>query len=231
MTSIVSVSPGIPLEALVGEVRVPVPMGRVLLGGSLALPAATLLSGVLAASGGRVLFVDGANAFDPYVVASYARRIGLHPKEILDRENFLLSRAFTCHQLTVLLEERVQEHLERNPALLVVSGPLTTFMDEGVPWREVKALFKRLQRTLLGVGRTPLLIAQPSVPGAKERQALFRELPSLVETVALAERDEWGPRVRILKPLTRTLRPGEGGALLLLAHWEESRDGTDGRSL
>lgn len=231
MTLAVSVSPGIPLEALVGEVRAKIPRGRVLLGGGLALPAATLLSGVLAASGGRVLFVDGANAFDPYVVAYYARRIGLHPKDVLDREGFLLSRAFTCHQLTVLLEERVKEYLERDPALLVVSGPLTTFMDEGVPWREVRALFRRLERALLGVERTPLLIAQPSLPGAKERQALFRELPSWVETVALAEKDEWGPRVRVLKPLTRILRPGEGGALPLLTHWEESRDGTDGRSL
>ena len=226
MIPTVQVSPGVPLEALVGEVRIQIPRGRVLLGGSLALPAATLLSGVLAASGGRVLFVDGANAFDPYIVARYARRIGLHPEDILNREGFLLSRAFTCHQLTVLLEERVQGLLEKDPALVVVSGPLNTFMDEGIPWQEVKALFKRLQTALLRIS-APLLIAQPSVAGARERRTLFRELPSLVETVALAEKDKWGPRVKILKPLTQTLRPTEGGTLPLLAHWEETR--WDGR--
>ncbi|MFQ5912185.1 MAG: hypothetical protein ACE5JS_03280 [Nitrospinota bacterium] len=199
------------------------PRDRMLLGGNLSLAAAALLSGVLASQGGRVLFVDGANAFDPYIVARYVRRIGLHPRDILDREDFLLARAFTCHQLTILLEERVHERLEKDPAFLVVSGPLHTFMDESVPWREVRALFRRLHRALgkLSEG-APVLLAQPPVHGSRQRRILFRELTSLVETVALVEEDEWGPRVRVIKPVTKILRPRDGGNFGLLANREES---------
>ncbi len=213
---------GISLEALVGDVGFPMPGGRMLLGGSLALAAGTLLSGVLASQESRVLFVDGANSFDPYIVARYARRVGLHPKTILDRDDFLLSRAFTCHQLTILLEERVRERLRESPALLVVSGPLNTFMDESIPWREARALFRRLRGALLKIGEEfPLLLAQPPVHGARERRTLFRELASLAETVASVEEDERGPKIRVIKPVAKVLRPGEGGNLALLASREE----------
>jgi hypothetical protein len=196
---------------------------RVLIGGHLAVAAATLFSGLLVSQENQVLYVDGANAFDPYIVARYARRIGLHPKDILDREDFLLSRVFTCHQLTILLEERVLERVVGGNTLLIVSGPFNTFMDESVPWREVKALFRRLQKALVRIGQqAPFLLAQPPVHGSKERRLLLRELASLVETVAWVEEDEQGPRVRVMKPVRNVLRPGKEGELALLRNREET---------
>lgn len=216
-------SPTVSLEALLGGRFLARPEGRILLGGGLALAAGTLFSGILAAQGSRVLFVDGANAFDPYIVARYARRIGLHPKDLLDRQGFLLSRVFTCHQLTVLLEERVWEHLERGPACLILSGLLNTFMDESVPLREVRALFQRLLRALQRIGReTSLLLAQPPIHGSRERQPFLRELACLAETVASVEEDERGLRVRLIRPVAKVLRPGAGESLHLLARREDS---------
>jgi len=203
-----------PLEALVRELWSHRPK-PVLLGGGLAIPAATALSAVLVFQHRKVIFVDGANRFNPYNVARYARRIGCHPKDILDAKNFLLARAFTCHQLIVLLEERVRKHLDDGPAILVVSGPLNTFMDESVPWKEIRALFRRLKKSLFQISETSsLLLAQHSVDGSRERHRLMRGLSSAAETMAIIEASDRGPQVKIVKPERKVIRAGEELALI-----------------
>ena len=215
MSSTVLMAPGRnPLEALVRELWSHRPK-PVLLGGGLSIPAATALSAVLVSQHRKVIFVDGATRFNPYNVARCARRIGCHPKEILDAKHFLFARAFTCHQLTVLLEEKVRKHLDDGPAILVASGPLNTFMDESVPWREVRALFRRLKKSLFQISETSsLLLAQHSVGGPRERHGLMRGLSSAAETMAIVEASDGGPQVKIVKPERKVIRAGEALALI-----------------
>ena len=84
----------------------PSPQGLVVLTG----PDACLTVGLLLALQGAIatrplLVIDGANAFDPYLISDLARRLGLAPQTLL--RQIRISRVFTCYQLEALLEERL----------------------------------------------------------------------------------------------------------------------------
>ncbi len=143
---------------------------RVLLltGGTLVLDLGTALAARAAIGGQRVLYLDGANAFDPYIPSRMAREAGLDPRPVLDR--LFVSRAFTCHQFETLLADRLEAAIRRyRPGLLVISGWGHLFHDENVPLREAM----RLLESTVGAARrlaergTPLLATHadgPEVP-------------------------------------------------------------------
>src|SRR5207245_1167633 len=65
-----------------------------------------LLAGLRAVRPGQpLLIVDGANAFDPFLVTGLARKSRLPPGAVLDE--IRISRLFTCHQLQALLRGRL----------------------------------------------------------------------------------------------------------------------------
>lgn len=217
-----SFSYDVPLEALLGQIEDFESRGCTLVKGGLSLVTGTLLSGILVSRGNRVLFVDAANAFDPYTVARYARRIGSHPQNLLNQRGFLLSRTFTCHQLTVLLEERIQQHLNDIPAIVVISGPLNRFMDENFPWRECKTLFGRFYNAIKKISQeVPLLIVQPIVAvGSWRRRSLFRELIILAETFMSVEADGEGVKIQMMKPVRKVIRNRDSRYLVPPASWK-----------
>ena len=91
-----------------------------------------------------VLYLDGANAFDPFVISRLARANRSRPRDVLTAIH--VSRAFTCHQMVRLVTEGLAPALQAHRARAVIlSGPLETFYDEAVPDHEVV----RLARTLL----------------------------------------------------------------------------------
>ncbi len=206
----------VPLGFLTGSP--PLECRHALLSGGLALPAGTLLAGAMAEAGCPIVVVDGANSFDPYIIARYARRFGKHPREVLRRKNFLLTRTFTCHQLTVVLEERLAPLLDSEPAVLLLAGPLATFMDESVPFRETGALFRRTMRAIARLReRATLLVTQPPLLGAKNRKSFFPALTEIADTLALVERSEESGRVQFLRPDQKMVFPEPGAGLRLIA--------------
>ena len=76
-----------------------------LAGPSFVLNLGTTLAGRVTLSGRTVLYVDGANAFDPYILSALARDAGQPPRAVMQRLH--LTRAFTCHQLETLIVERL----------------------------------------------------------------------------------------------------------------------------
>src|SRR6266852_7254864 len=60
--------------------------------------------------GKRVLYFDGANQISPHLIARFAMERGLEPSVF--NELILVSRAFTCFQLTGLIE-RAPAYLRR----------------------------------------------------------------------------------------------------------------------
>jgi hypothetical protein len=104
---------------------------------------ASYLAGWMAGRGLDPIVLDGANGFDPYMVSSFARRALIPPERLLKR--IRIARAFTCYQMTTLVEEKLQ-HL-RKPWIILL-GPVTTFLDEDVPEREVGPLFERVLRKM-----------------------------------------------------------------------------------
>ncbi|HET6781227.1 MAG TPA: hypothetical protein VFH67_03930, partial [bacterium] len=83
------------------------------------------------AKGQPLLIVDGANAFDPFLVADLARKFGMAPRAILDE--IRISRVFTCHQLEALVHERLQVAVQQFRSKAVYfSGLLDPLLDEEV---------------------------------------------------------------------------------------------------
>ena len=110
--------------------------------------------------GSPVVFVDGCNRFDPYLISENARLHGLDPDEAL--KNVWISRAFTNYQLTALVTEKIPEALSRvKPKLVVVSDAAALYCDSDIGLFEAKRTFNRVVRFLwtLTKERNILLVA------------------------------------------------------------------------
>src|SRR5216684_4502537 len=102
----------------------------------------------------RVLYFDGANQISPHLISRFATERGLEPSVF--NELILVSRAFTCFQLTGLIE-RAPEYLRKFPVnVLIVTALPEIHFDEDVQELEARASFKH---ALEGLGTlAPLLI-------------------------------------------------------------------------
>jgi hypothetical protein len=114
----------------------------------------------------RVL--DGGNRFNVYPVAKAVRRRTARLEEALGR--ITLSRAFTCYQLQVLLEESPNTS---DPTLLL--DMLATFLDESVPLPESRRLLGQCLPHLRRLaGTAPLVVSvKPMTRISLERQVLL----------------------------------------------------------
>ena len=100
-----------------------------------------------ALAGEPVVYLDGANTFDPFVIGRLARAHRQTPRKILSLVH--VARAFTCHQMERLVSDCLEEALMRYQArIAVVSGLFETFYDEAVPSQEVTRLAGRMMQHL-----------------------------------------------------------------------------------
>ena len=146
--------------------------------------------------GSPVVFVDGGNRFDPYLVAENARLLGLDPDEAL--RNVWVSRAFTNYQLTALVTERLPEALSRvKPKLVVVSDPAALYCDSDIGLLEAKRTFNRVARSLwtLAKERSLLLVATSFQSSNWRKRLLEQYLIGRADVAARVEED--APRVRL----------------------------------
>jgi hypothetical protein len=116
--------------------------------------------------GQNIACLDGANRFDPLLLARFARERGFEPSTFNERVR--CARAFTCFQLTKLLR-RVPRLLQSFPAdVLMVTALPDLYFDEDVRDGDARASFHcvlrelRRFRALLPVavfsGATPLVM-------------------------------------------------------------------------
>jgi len=157
--------------------------GKALFWGERVSGIASYLAGWMAERGINVIVLDGANGFDPYMVSSFARKALVTPERLLKR--IRIARAFTCFQMATLVERLAFLLLQggesrpesfsspvRKPYIILL-GPITTFLDEDVPEREVRPLFERsLKKMEIMAGEgIPLFLLQSFVddPFNKER--------------------------------------------------------------
>lgn len=163
----------------------------VLAGPGFILDLGTTLAGQAALRGRTVLYVDGANAFDPYVLSRLARDAGQSPKAILQRLH--LSRAFTCHQLETLIAERLPSAVARyRPGLVVVSGWSHLFHDENVPAREAFRLLQNTGQRLRSLAETgyPILTTHPEEPATPRLRPLGEILVRAATNVVRLREEE-----------------------------------------
>jgi hypothetical protein len=84
---------------------------------------------------GNVRVLDCGNRFNIYPLAEVIRKRTSHLAEVMSR--IVLSRAFTCYQVTTLLEET-----DAHPVPTLVLDLLSTFLDESVSLQESSRLLQ-----------------------------------------------------------------------------------------
>jgi hypothetical protein len=111
----------------------------------------------LLAEGKQVLCLDGANRFDPLLIARLARQRGIAAAEF--NRSIRVARAFTCFQLTELLA-RVPRLLEKFAAdALVVTALPDLYFDEDVRERDACVAFRHALDALRALDPLPLGVA------------------------------------------------------------------------
>ena len=158
------------LDEVLSQVQSSVPR-KVLFWGEGAGEISSYVAGWMAGKGIEVIVLDGANRFNAYTVSSFARRALIPPERLL--KSIRIARAFTCYQMATLMGEQLISLLKQEEATklrqrrwVILLGPLTTFLDEDVPEREVRPLFERSLRKIEGMasGGVPFLLFQSHPP-------------------------------------------------------------------
>lgn len=151
----------------------PIFPGRILFGGEGAEEISSYVAGWMVGGGIDVIVLDGANRFNPYMVSSLARKTLVSPENLLKR--IRIARAFTCYQMATMIGERLPSLLSRETTTarspwpwVIISGPITTFLDEDVPEREIRPLFERSLRKIeaMTMERVSFLLFQSTVPSS-----------------------------------------------------------------
>jgi len=153
----------------VGLPAQPLSVKKVLFWGERAGEISSYVAGWLAGKGIEVIVLDGANRFDPYMVSSFARKALIPPERLL--KGIRIARAFTCYQMATLIEKRLVSLLKQEKEIakpekpwVILLGPITTFLDEDVPEREVRPHFERSLKKIeeMASRRIPFLLFQPN---------------------------------------------------------------------
>jgi hypothetical protein len=162
---------------------------------SLAAAAQALVTGV------PMTVVDGANRFDAYFVAEFARRFTsagagrrITPEELLER--IYVSRAFTCYQMEALITDRLPAFLALSGSpVAIIFGLLDTFYDDQAPLFEVRNSLRRIVtvlQTLKREGTSVLLASVTTRTVPPGRRALQGALQTSMDKVYMVEENSHG---------------------------------------
>jgi len=111
----------------------------------------------LLGEGKRVLCLDGANRFDPLLIARMARQRGIETAEF--NRAIRVARAFTCFQMTELLV-RVPRFIEKFAAdALIVTALPDLYLDEDIRDRDAAVAFRHALDALQALAPLPLGVA------------------------------------------------------------------------
>jgi len=127
---------------------------------------------------GALRVLDGGNLFNAYLVARTVRRHTHHLYPVLDR--IRVARAFTCYQMTALLQET-----RRDTTPILVLDLLSTFYDESVTLNESQRLLGGCLRDLGHLCTTAPVVVSSQGPKSiqPERAVLLQELEAIADQV------------------------------------------------
>jgi len=143
----------------------------------------------LAGSGWPVYVVDGDNSFRSYRVARYARAMNLDPRLALAQVQ--VSRAFTCYQLTEIVERLSRCANTANCAGIICLGLLGTFYDEDVAWPEAQRLLQEVISNLKSLAeRWPVVVTvRPPSSKAHNRLGFIQALMQQADVIRILQLD------------------------------------------
>jgi hypothetical protein len=197
------------------------PPTRILFGGEGTGAISSYVAGWMASRRIDVIVLDGANRFDPYAVSSFARKELLSPEGLL--KSIRIARAFTCYQMATLMGEKLKRAIGQvQKPWVILLGPITTFLDEDIPEREVRPLFERALREveLLAEKGIPFFLFQAMLPSRSKRSYLTKRLFQFSHLVLRIGLGDEGPRVTLEKGPTGFQIPDFG--LRIVNHGEQA---------
>ena len=167
----------------------------------------------LLARGEHVVFIDSANAFNPFLISEVATGWDRRPEELLDRIH--VSRTFTVHQLEALITERLSDALKTYTSrVLVASGFLNNLYDEDVELREVWRIFRKATahlRALADSGALVLVVCPDPAVRLWDRDgmldALMAEADKVIKLEASTLYLEKPVKVRSALPVMTQVEP------------------------
>ncbi len=91
----------------------------------------------------NIIFIDGGNTFRLYEITRLARLHKLDPKQVLD--HIYISRAFTAHQMTCLILEKLKDVVKRYKAKVVVISDISgLFLDQDILDKEARRIYSQV---------------------------------------------------------------------------------------
>lgn len=139
-----------------------------------------------------VLYLDGANTFDPFVIGRLAHAHRQTPRKILSLVH--VARAFTCHQMERLVSDCLGEALTRYQAkIAVISGLFESFYDEAVPIQETGRLAGRMVqrlRRLAQQGYAIVCLCPPAPVATRGSQRFLDQLCGQADRVIRVGEDQ-----------------------------------------
>ncbi|MDR3572994.1 MAG: hypothetical protein P4L50_03990 [Anaerolineaceae bacterium] len=121
---------------------------------------------------GQLLILDCGNRANPQPLVRELRRLTRDPVQALG--NIRMARAFTCYQVTALLEEQANQPIQQ-PVLIF--DLLATFYDESVPYREGRRLLELSLGCMTHIRQfAPLLASSRPPPAEYPERISFLEM-------------------------------------------------------
>ncbi len=130
----------------------------------------------------RILYLDGANGFDPLLLARLARRRKRPPSEF--NRQIRMARAFTCFQLTELLVRapRLLQSFPADAAILTAMPEL--YFDEDVREPDAISSFNQGLRALQELaGRLPVAVFSDPFSFTTPRRKFFERITACATQV------------------------------------------------
>jgi len=128
-----------------------------------------------------IIFIDGANRVDPYLLARLARMKGIDPYSFLNR--VYVTRAYTCYQLDISITDGLLEFVRSVEAnVVIIYGLLDLFDDEQVPLPDVADILGRVKQTLVHLkanGISTLLVSSFPHFQLKDREKFFQTMAAM----------------------------------------------------
>ena len=162
---------------------------------------------------GCMVLIDGGNSFNPYHVTRYSRLFSVDEGRTLDR--ICLSRAFTCHQLSALLGDRLESVVRRSGSRVVIVSDPTSLYTERAAEEDVLEEFlaahrrlleltysQRLATLLVGSHRLPRFLDGGELEDGRRRRAarcMERILSQMSDSIYRLEEGSGGLLVSRLK--------------------------------
>ena len=137
--------------------------------------------------GSNVVFIDGGNTFRLYKIARLAQLHQLNPRQVLER--IFISRAFTAHQLTSIILDKLEETIKNCDAKLVVISDIAGFfLDNDVPHEEAQRIYSQIISYLSSFAKKHqiILIATYLPYSGNKRNSLLQEITCSKANIALS---------------------------------------------